>query len=64
MVVDCPIFIYVLVCKVENDDLNLFDFNIKVVTDNDIEIILGYSNIKPCSIVSITTIRSFKYYLL
>ena len=59
VVVAYPIFRYVLGCKVENDDLNLFDFNIKVVIDNDIEIILGYDNIKLCSIVSITTTRSF-----
>ena len=42
-----------------SDDLILFDFNIKVVVDNDIEIILDYSNIKLYVIVSATTTRSF-----
>lgn len=64
VVVDHPIFEYVLWYKVENDDLNLIDFNIKVVIDNDIEVILGYSNIELYIIELITTTRSFQYYLL
>ena len=60
----CPIFKYVLWCKVVSDDINLIDFNIKVVIDNDIEIMLCHINIKLYVIVPITTTRSFQYYLL
>ena len=59
MVVNCPIFRQVLWYKVENVNLKMIDFDIKVVIDNDIETILGYSNIKLYVVVSITTTRSF-----
>lgn len=54
-----PIFEYVLWYKVVDVNLNLFDFGIKVVIDNDIEIILGYSNIELYIIEPITTTHSF-----
>lgn len=59
MVVDCPIFRYVLWYKVVDVNLNLIDFDIKVVIDNDIEIILSYSNIDLYIIEPITTTHSF-----
>lgn len=59
MVVAHPIFRYVLWRKVVDVNLNLFDFGIKVVIDNDIEIILGYSNIELYIIEPITTTHSF-----
>lgn len=59
MVVAHPIFRYVLWRKVVDVNLNLFDFGIKVVIDNDIEIILDYSNIELYIIEPITTTHSF-----
>ena len=59
MVVDHPIFEYVLWCKVEDVNLKMIDFDIKVVNKNDIEIILSYSNIKLYIIEPITTTHSF-----
>ena len=57
--VDHPIFRYVLWCKVENVNLKMIDFDIKVVNKNDIEIILSYSNIELYIIEPITTTHSF-----
>ena len=59
MVVDHPIFEYVLWCKVEDVNLKLIDFDIKVVNESDIEIILSYSNIELYIIEPITTTHSF-----
>ena len=59
VVVDHPIFEYVLGCKVEDVNLKMIDFDIKVVNENDIKIILSYSNIELYIIESITTIHSF-----
>ena len=59
MVVDHPIFEYVLWCKVEDVNLKMIDFDIKVVNKNDIEIILSYSNIELYIIEPITTTHSF-----
>ena len=59
MVVDHPIFEYVLWCKVENVNLKMIDFDIKVENENDIEIILSYSNIELYIIEPITTTHSF-----
>ena len=46
VVVDHPIFEYVLGCEVEDVNLKMIDFDIKVENENDIEIILSYSNIE------------------
>ena len=54
-----PIFEYVLGCKVEDVNLKMIDFDIKVVNENDIEIILSYSNIELYIIEPITTTHSF-----
>lgn len=59
MVVDCPIFRQVLWYKVENVNLKMIDFDIKVVNGNDIKIILDYNNIKLYVIEPITTTHSF-----
>ena len=59
MVVDHPIFEYVLWCKVVDVNLKLIDFDIKVENKNDIEIILSYSNIELYIIKPITTTHSF-----
>ena len=59
MVVDHPIFEYVLWCKVEDVNLKMIDFDIKVENENDIEIILSYSNIELYIIEPITTTHSF-----
>ena len=59
MVVDHPIFKYVLWCKVEDVNLKMIDFDIKVENENDIEIILSYSNIELYIIELITTTHSF-----
>lgn len=40
-------------------NLKMIDFDIKVVIDNDIEIILSYSNIELYIIEPITTTHSF-----
>ena len=58
-VVDHPIFEYVLGCKVENVNLKMIDFDIKVENKSDIEIILSYSNIELYIIEPITTTHSF-----
>ena len=59
MVVYHPIFEYVLWCKVEIVNLKMIDFDIKVENENDIEIILSYSNIELYIIETITTTHSF-----
>ena len=59
MVVDHPIFEYVLWCKVVDVNLKLIDFDIKVENESDIEIILSYSNIELYIIEPITTTHSF-----
>ena len=59
MVVDHPIFEYVLWCKVEDVNLKMIDFDIKVVNENDNKIILDYNNIKLYIIELITTTHSF-----
>ena len=59
MVVDHPIFEYVLWCKVEIVNLKMIDFDIKVENESDIEIILSYSNIELYIIEPITTTHSF-----
>ena len=59
MVVDHPIFEYVLWCKVVDVNLKLIDFYIKVENKNDIEIILSYSNIELYIIEPITNTHSF-----
>ena len=57
--VDHPIFEYVLGYKVEDVNLKMIDFDIKVENKNDIEIILSYSNIELYIIEPITTTHSF-----
>ena len=57
--VDHPIFEYVLWCKVEDANLKMINFDIKVENKNDIEIILSYSNIELYIIEPITTTHSF-----
>ena len=59
VVVDHPIFRYVLWCKVENVNLKMIDLDIKVENESDIEIILSYSNIELYIIEPITTTYSF-----
>ena len=59
MVVDHPIFEYVLWCKVVDVNLKMIDFDIKVENENDIKIILSYSNIELYIIELITTTHSF-----
>ena len=57
--VDHPIFEYVLWCKVVDVNLKMIDYDIKVENENDIEIILSYSNIELYIIEPITTTHSF-----
>lgn len=59
VVVDYPIFEYVLWCKVVDVNLKLIDFDIKVENENDNKIILDYNNIKLYIIELITTTHSF-----
>ena len=59
VVVDHPIFYFFLWCKVEDVNLKMIDFDIKVENKNDIEIILSYSNIELYIIEPITTTHSF-----
>ena len=59
MVVDHPIFEYVLWCKVDDVNLKMIDFDIKVENESDIEIILSYSNIELYIIEPITITHSF-----